>query len=278
MNFQNNNRNFLEYSNLHGRLVTSESEPISLIVCVHGGGCNGRYFDLPSFSFVNEAVATGHAVLIVDRPGHGVSPAIDAAAPIRSAAALLSGLAKRAGKALGNADLPVSVFGHSIGGAVAMHWAAEPHSTLKCVVTSGIGARPSITAMAWHGCLNAENDIVLPRAFFFGPDGSFDWRAPIALRRSAEPWRRQDVDEVLLQWPEQYSSVAARISCPTLSILSEHERIWETDDATLEFMRGSLANVHSIVEIAAGGGHLHEVHRNWSVHAKRVINFIEGHI
>lgn len=268
----------LEANGLHGRLIRSDGRQASLIVCVHGGGCSGRYFDLPGFSFAQAAVGAGHAVLLVDRPGHGMSRPIDGPDPIYAASLLLTQLAGEAAEACGDPALPVAAFGHSIGGAMTMHWAAQSPPMLTCLATSGIGSRPTEAALAWLDELHGDSDMVLPHAFFFGPDGSFDWRAPIALRKSGEAWRKDEVDEVLTRWPDLFPSVASRIGCPVLAILSEHERIWENHGSALNAMRDGFAPGRARVEIAAGGGHLYEVHRNWSAHAERIIAFIEGHI
>lgn len=268
----------LEADGLHGRLIRGDGRPMSLIVCIHGGGCNGRYFDLRSFSFAEAVLGAGHAVLMVDRPGHGTSPPIETETPIYSGSLLLGKLVERAVTACDDAHLPIALFGHSIGGAVAMHWAAQSPPMLKCLVTSGIGSRPTEAALVWLGGLDGAGEVVLPHPFFFGPDGTFDWRAPIALRKSGEPWRKDEVDEALLRWPNEFRSVASRIACPTLAILSEHERIWENDEGALKVMRDSFVSGLGNVEIAAGGGHLYEVHRSWFAHARRIIAFIEAHI
>lgn len=267
----------LQAHGLHARLIVPATPPASLIACIHGGGCNGRYFDLPSFSFAAAAVKAGHAVLAIDRPGHGASPASTAMAPVRHAAGLASAVVAKARAELGDDRMSVALFGHSIGGAVAMHCAALAPGVPTCLVTSGIGVRPTRAAMAWHRGLSDADGVLLPHEFFFGPEGSFDWRAPIAIRKSAEPWCRADVDEILLDWPGQFDAVAARVAAPALCILSEHERIWENDAAAIGAMRGGFAG-GATVEIAAGGGHLYEVHRNWSAHAGRIIAFIEEHI
>lgn len=268
----------LQTEGMYARLLVPSEVPASLIVCIHGGGCNGRYFDLSSFSFAAAALGAGHAVLTVDRPGHGASPAVETAAPIRHAALLVPPLVEKALFELGASDLPVALFGHSIGGAVALHCAAQSPGMPACIVTSGIGARPTRAAMMWHDGLGRGDDVVLPQEFFFGPEGSFDWRAPIAIRKSAEPWCRADVDEVLLEWPREFEALAARITASTLCILSEHERIWETGEAAREAMCRNFTGARAVVEVAAGGGHLYEVHRNWSAHAGRIIAFIEEHI
>lgn len=268
----------LQADGLHARLIVPATPRASLIACIHGGGCNGRYFDLPSFSFAAAAIKAGHAVLAIDRPGHGASPTSAAIAPVRHAAGLVPAVVAKALAELGDHSISVALFGHSIGGAVAMHCAAEAPGMVACLVTSGIGVRPTRAAMAWHGGLGEAGDVLLPHEFFFGPDGSFDWRAPIALRKSAEPWSKVEVDEILLDWPGQFKAVASSIAAPVLCILSEHERIWENDTAAMEMMRSGFAVGRATVEIAAGGGHLYEVHRSWSAHAARIIAFIEEHI
>lgn len=268
----------LQADGLHARLIVPATPPALLIACIHGGGCNGRYFDLPSFSFAAAAIEAGHAVLAIDRPGHGASPASAAMAPVRHAAGLVPAVVAKALAELGDDSISVALFGHSIGGAVAMHCAAQAPGMAACLVTSGIGVRPTRAAMAWHGGLGGGGDVLLPHEFFFGPDGSYDWRAPIALRKSAEPWCKADVDEILLDWPGQFEAVAACIAAPVLCILSEHERIWNNDAAAIGAMRGGFATGRATVEIATGGGHLYEVHRSWSAHAGRIIAFIEEHI
>jgi pimeloyl-ACP methyl ester carboxylesterase len=270
-------RKALHAAGLHGQLIYPNLVPISLIVCIHGGGCNGQYFDLPEFSFADVAINAGHAVLVVDRPAHGASPCIAAESSIRKAADLLPLVVAKAWDVMSFGELPVTLFGHSIGGAVAMHCAAQSPELASCLVTSGIGTRPSDLVMDWHRSLSDDN-VLLPSEFFFGPEGSFDWRAPIAIRKCAEPWRRSDIDEILLNWPNEFKAISNRIVAPVLSIFSEHERIWEIDEAALETMCRSFAGSIAAVEIAAGGGHLYEVHRNWSEHAARIVMFIEENI
>lgn len=268
----------LEANGLHGRLITGTESPASLILCIHGGGCNGRYFDLPAFSFANEAVRGGHAVLAIDRPGHGLSAAVDTAKPIQLAAELLPNLIAKALEAMDLCGLPLALFGHSIGGAVAMHFAATSPSHLACLVTSGIGHQPTPAAMAWHKSLDANAAIQLPHNFFFGAEGSFDWRAPIAIRKSADVWLKADIDEVLLDWPTQFTSIASRIAAPTLCILGEHERIWRNDAGDLSEISQYFTSTQGCAEIASDGGHLNEVHKNWRLHASRIIAFIEDNL
>lgn len=252
--------------------------PLSLIACIHGGGCNGGYFDLPSYSFTTAAMQAGHAVLAIDRPGHGASPAVTTMTPLGHTAPLIGDVVAKALIALGDNNLSVALFGHSIGGAVAMHCAAQAPDMLACLVTSGIGLQPTGAAMSWHAGLCDADNVLLPNEFFFGPEGSFDWRAPMAIRRCAEQWRRAEIDEVLLEWPRQFNEVAGRIAKPVLCILGEYERIWENDAAAIEAIKCSFTIGRARVEIAEGGGHLYEVHQHWSTHAKRIIAFVEEHI
>lgn len=259
-------------------LVIPAKAPVSLIACIHGGGCNGRYFDLPSYSFTAAALQAGHAVLAIDRPGYGASPALATRTPLRHSATLISSVVAKAHVALGNNDLPVALFGHSIGGAVALHCAVETPDIPACLVTSGIGVQPTQAVRTWHTASTRFDHVLLPDEFFFGPEGSFDWRAPIAIRRCAEPWQKAEIDEVLLDWPSQFKAVAARIAVPVLCILSEYERIWVNDSAAINAIRTGFHMGLASVEIAEGGGHLYEVHRRWAAHARRIIAFVEAHI
>jgi len=268
----------LDTNGLHGRLLTGAVNPASLILCIHGGGCNGRYFDLPSFSFAREALSAGHAVLAIDRPGHGLSAAVDTSKPVQSAADTLPDLLAQALDAMDLNDLPLALFGHSIGGAVAMHFAATSPPNLACLVTSGIGHQPTPAAMAWHKSLNPNAPIQLPHEFFFGAEGSFDWRAPIAIRKSADVWLKADIDEVLIDWPTQFTSVASLITAPALCILGEHERIWRNGDADVTEISQGFTLTQGCVEIVSDGGHLNEVHKNWRLHASRIIAFIDNNL
>lgn len=231
-----------------------------LIVCVHGGGCNGSYFDLPGFSFQDRAIARGYPVLLVDRPGHGNSLSQDGG-DFRTSAAAVMDHVKSVLSAYGLVDW--FLVGHSIGAAVAMIIAGTlPATGLRGMAVSGIGDRPTAAALesrrkAHDAALDAGLSDLL-----FGPQESYSWRGPMALRYAAEPWRLVEVEESLDVWPGRFASSAGGVRVPVHFRLAEAERIWETGPAVVArlaslFRRAPCVNAALLPE----GGHLYEVHR-----------------
>lgn len=248
-----------------------------LIVCVHGGGCNGRYFDLAGFSFARAAVRRGFDLLLVNRPGFGGSDPPRSAYPIAEAALLLPALVEAATvQHMADTD-HVSVLGHSIGGAVAIRWAASFPASLSALALSGIGAELSETARDWWRKARFRPQLELPTDFFFGPDGSYDWRGAVALRKVAEPWRFDEVREVFEDWPAAFREIAGDVRCPVHVRLAEYERIWSNDaDALVSFER-SLTNCRSTDSaVALGSGHLIELHRRGAELIEAQLDFFEN--
>jgi pimeloyl-ACP methyl ester carboxylesterase len=250
---------------LHGVLfeAAAPSDDAPLLVCIHGGGCDGRYFDLRGFSLVDRAAAAGFPVLLVDRPGHGRSPPSRSASSIGSGAALVGLLA---GELLDGplAGRKVALIGHSIGAAVALTLAADHGGlALAGVSVSGVGDEPSTEAHRWLAEVRAGTAGHEPSAdFFFGPDGSYDWRGPVALRRAGQPWRADEVMEVMEHWPRRFAAIARRIEVPVLFRLAEHERIWRHDAEALSRIQHRFAQASMLdVGLLPAGGHLYEIHK-----------------
>lgn len=258
---------------LTSRLLTCGQPEKPLLLCVHGGGCNGNYFDLKGFSVAQVALARGFDVLLVNRPGHGGSAPPRTTNPIREAADLLSDHLRPIMAARGSPDL--MVLGHSIGGAVAMVLAAEGQIAIRAVAVSGIGRVPSDAARTWlieQGTTNPEP----PREFFFGPEGSYDWRGPIALRKAVEPWRADELQNVRVDWPAAFDAVASAITVPVAFHLAEHERIWRANaddvaDAAARFTRAQRVEA----SVLPDGGHLYEIHKRGAELAARQIVFLK---
>ena len=55
---------------LDGRWTTVERQDTPLLVCLHGGGFDSRYFDAPGCALPNEARAAGFPVVALSRPGY----------------------------------------------------------------------------------------------------------------------------------------------------------------------------------------------------------------
>lgn len=246
---------------IKSQLIVGEGAKKPLLVCIHGGGCNAGYFDLPGFSFRARAEARGYPLLLVNRPGHGGSGP-SGGVDFRSAAAVIS----KHIEGVVEAHSPSRkwfLIGHSIGGAVSIVVAGENRPRgLSALAVSGIGDTPTSLAAAWFRQLGGlPIDGVLASDLLFGPSGSYSWRAPKALRHSAEPWQPAEVTETLDQWPAQWAGFAAKVEVPTHLRLAEAEQIWETGAVTVrrlasKFERASEVDAGMVPE----GGHLYEVH------------------
>lgn len=259
---------------LTGRLLRCGLMHAPLLVCIHGGGCNGRYFDLPGFSVATLALAKGHDVLLVDRPGHGSSAPNRTATPIVEAADLLPNLLVPLLRE--HAPTRLLVLGHSIGGAVALTLAAGGRLPIDAIAVSGIGRTPSRSALSWFSRFRIDG-IPPPNDFFFGPKGSYDWRAPIALRKVTEPWRLDEVRETLTEWPERFDAVAAALSMPISIYLTEHEQIWQHEEVATGSLALKFLNAPRIVSrILPAGGHLNEIHMGGTEMVERQIAFLSA--
>lgn len=227
-----------------------------LIVCIHGGGCNAGYFDLPGYSFCALAQARGYPLLLIDRPGHGRSVRMG------------GGFTASARAILEHIHVTIRLrqnrrwylVGHSIGAAIAIIIAGEMRSAGLCgVAISGIGAHPMPTAIAWGGAGTIDSDVA--GDLLFGPPGSFSWRAPGALRGVAEPWDAEEVTETLNDWPARFAGSAQGVSVPVHFRLAEGERIWRTGTGEVARLAGAFTHVPWIdAALLPEGGHLYELH------------------
>ena len=243
-----------------------------LLVCVHGGGCSARYFDLKGFSVLERALARGLPVLLVNRPGHGGSPPARTAQPIEEAAALVPPLIDEV--AGGRAAV---VIGHSIGGAVTLLLAAQQGAVgpVRAVAVSGIGDRIAQPFKAAWADLLTGKGAEPTTAFFFGPEGTYRWNAPAALRKASESWQLDEAQDVVLGWPKRFAGVAARVRLPVHLRLAEHERIWETGPQAVARMAAAMPTAPAVdAGVLPQGGHLYELHKRGGEHVEAQLDFL----
>lgn len=244
-----------------------------LLVCIHGGGCSARYFDLKGFSTVERALARHLPVLLVNRPGHAGSAPAATHQPIEEAAALIPRLIEDV-----RGTRPVAIIGHSIGGAVALTIAAErPGWPLRAIAVSGIGDRIARGFReAWSELLSGTA-AEPTTAYFFGPEGTYRWNAPAALRRASEPWQMDEAEDVVRGWPDRFAAVASAVCVPVHLRLADHERIWETGDEAIARMAAALARAAAVdAAVLPEGGHLYELHKRGSELVESQLDFLTG--
>jgi prepilin-type processing-associated H-X9-DG protein len=247
---------------INSRCINPNGAIKPLIVCIHGGGCNAAYFDLPGFSFCDRAVVRGYPVLLINRPGHGGSAPVTEGGFKGAAEAILAYIQNTL-SVRRLAESGWFMVGHSIGGAIATIIAGglQPRD-LRGVALSGIGDSPTLSAHEWAQRLNGrQSDIGLANGLLFGPQNTFSWRAPKALRSAAEPWRPIEVEETLKHWPRYFSDIARRVTVPVHLRLADAERIWENGPLALKRLAASFVNAPGVdCSLLPEGGHLYEVH------------------
>lgn len=234
-----------------------------LLVCIHGSGCNSRYFDLSHNSLALEATRRGFPVLLVDRPGHGGSVAPGPGSAIDRSAEAVVDLVEAAQRRFPDLrPLPIALIGHSFGGAVALTCAAKwATSPLAALCVSGIGDQPNADYAAMR-LASLEKTAAKPAPYWlFGPGSSYDWRGVTALRATVAPWRADEVEEIVHLWPARWAKVVSAVTCAVHVRLAEFERIWEATPTAIDRIATAFSRAKRVdAAIAPDGGHLYEAH------------------
>jgi pimeloyl-ACP methyl ester carboxylesterase len=265
-----------------GTYHASTRRDTPLLVCIHGGGCNGRYFELSGNSLVSAAAARGFPVLVLDRPGYGgnATPASDN--PITETAPLIRAFVDQVRINQGVPERSVALIGHSIGGALAIMMAADRGEwPLVAIAVSGIGDEPppEIRAIALpEGVTHGAPAVALTDGLFHDPERTLNWRAVASLRAAAEDWLAAEVREVVERWPLRWRDLAARVDVPVHLRLAEHERIWVSSPAVVARMASAITHAPQVdAGLLPGGGHLYEATKLGPTFIAAQLDFIERH-
>jgi pimeloyl-ACP methyl ester carboxylesterase len=228
--------------------VEAEPSDAPLLVAIHGGGYNRRYFDGPQHSFLREARRNGFPVAALDRPSYGASG--DLSAEDGWFAGQASALTAAIGQLwadLGEARPGIVLVGHSIGGAIALLIAAQgPEWPLLGVSATGIGdVPPAAVVEAWESLPELPSiEIPLEQrvALMWGPRHTYSQDVPAATTASFEPVPRVELVEVNTTWIELYRESARRIAVPVHYRLAEFEALWVANEETINGFASRLTS------------------------------------
>jgi pimeloyl-ACP methyl ester carboxylesterase len=264
-----------------GGRLTSPPNPTGkpLLVCIHGGGSNGNYFDLKGCSLRQAAVTQGFPTLLIDRPGYCGSPEVSGARPIRDSVAAIGtrirDLLDRREDMNG-----VVLIGHSIGGAIALMLAASGDVPVRAVAVSGIGDVPHpdlATIDIDAGGTRIDAPPGLDALLFETGGHSLNWRALASLRRAAEPWLLAEIREIVEHWPADVAAIAGRITVPVQLRLAEHERLWQTGETAIARLRSYFVRSPQVdAALLMEGGHIYEACKHGPAFIAAQLAFVDG--
>ena len=235
-----------------------------LIAALHGGTYNARYFDVAGSghgSFMDLAAGLGYRVVSFDRPGYGGSSALepDDNTFARHASLLAAAIAQAAVSCAADG---VVLFGHSIGGMIAvMIAAADTDFRLLGASVTGMGAVIRAGGPAYAlASLPPDETVDLPYdqrdQVMFGPEFT---RTAAGIEQAHASYAPVPVRELIQapDWPQEYLPAAApRIRVPVHNELAEFDALWDATPANVEQFATMLTGAPFVeASIARATGH-----------------------
>jgi pimeloyl-ACP methyl ester carboxylesterase len=267
---------------LDGRWTTTERKDTPLLVGLHGGGYDSRYFDAPGSSLLSRATAAGFPALALTRPGHPADEESARRQPsFAEAAAIIAEAIADAWQQFGNGRPGVVLLGHSIGGAIAVHIAAARTLTwpLLGLTVSGVGDVISPRAMEQFTRLPPGTAVDFPfeatRPVLYGPDWTLD---NPALAGAADLPVTTPSDDMLEmpEWAETLPRIARAVEVPVQYGLAEFDGFWSVSEERVGAF-GRLFSRAPFVDASLwrGAGHNIEHHRLGDAYVRAVLVFAE---
>ncbi|MEU6541189.1 alpha/beta fold hydrolase [Streptomyces sp. NPDC047000] len=272
-----------EVVDVHGvpasALVAGAARPRAVILALHGGATDSRYFDHPGhpgLSLLRTAAAAGFTVIALDRPGYGSSaghqehlqtPGQRADFAFAALDTFLDGRDRGAG---------VFLWAHSAGCELTVRMAGDPRGAgLLGVELAGMGrthhphvltameewrrdpsrSRPDLRGVLWDP----------PHAY---PSEVWGGRGIGAASPSYEGRPEQ--------WQEVFARLAERVPVPVHITLAEYEQVWANGpDGLADLAALFTAAPRLVLHEQAGAGHNTSVSRTALAYHLRVLAFVE---
>jgi pimeloyl-ACP methyl ester carboxylesterase len=267
---------------LEGRWTTVERQDTPLLVCLHGGGFDSRYFDAPGCSLLTQASAAEFPVVLLNRPGY---PADDDSARVQptfsEAAGIIVEVIAEAWRQLGVGRPGIVLIGHSVGAAVAIHVAAKEASyPLLGLAISGISdvLTPAVAELVHQ--LPTDIAIAMPRELhrplFYGPDWTLNTTTLADIAHLPVSTPPADLAELNTRWGADLPKVAACIEVPLHYVLAEFDGLWETSAERVDtFARHFTSTPFVEASLWRCVGHNIEHHRLGDAYIRAVLAFAE---
>ncbi|WP_375386162.1 alpha/beta hydrolase [uncultured Microbacterium sp.] len=255
----------------HGTVTGIEEEGgpgLPLLVCIPGGSYNSHYFDVAGHSFLDAAHEAGFSVVALDRPGYQGSDPVEGEVTFAKNAIVLDAAIAELWKRYADTATGVVLIGHSMGGAIAIHMAGQPHSwpLLGISATSIHTDAPQQVTDAWNS-IPADATIPFSKEqriqFMYGPEGSYDPAVVDDADVATELIPVAELLEVVGGWIADFPTLAAAVTVPVHYALAEHEALWiSTDENVTAFGDAFTASPRVKTQRVSGAGHNLDHHSN----------------
>jgi pimeloyl-ACP methyl ester carboxylesterase len=257
---------------ISGLAATGGRSDLPLIVMLPGGGGNAAQFNTPNRSFLATAVANGFSAVALNRPAQGESaplslnPHSDSGAFAANSSRLLNAIDEI--WETESAHPGVVIYGSSIGGAIALHMAADWGKSKRAwpllgVAVADIGqVAPPILVETWRSLPPADS-INLADHFAVFLAGVPPWAMPRRPPAPAGnvplllPVPRAELQEVVGGWVRNWKSICSQISVPVQYRLAKHDTPWIVSEQFVkEFADALMASPYVESAIVPGAMHV----------------------
>lgn len=267
---------------LSGRMRKADSgNARGLVFAIHGGGYTSKYFDVPGQSAIACLAAAGYDVLAIDRPGYGA--AMDWLIGFDDQVSVLSDVVQWARGQFGTATGQTFLYGHSIGGMLALLMARKAPDQYLGLSMTGSGlkfherfaeamaARIVDPAAGSHSMSGEE----ARKAGFMAPPWSYDPKVAVLDPERDVPSMIVDLKEAAL-WEKRLANEAPQVKVPVQFIIGEYDGLWQSDGESLRVAAELFSSApFSDVYKQRFAGHSVELHYVYVSQLARVIAFIE---
>ncbi|MDZ7914881.1 MAG: alpha/beta hydrolase [Rhodococcus sp. (in: high G+C Gram-positive bacteria)] len=259
-----------------------DASSMPLLVFIHGGGYDERYFDVGGRSVIQQAAAAGFGTVALTRPGYPTNDSIAADHPgFAKSAEILDEAIADAWQQLGSGRPGVVLVTHSVGSAIGIHLAARQVSfPLLGLATSAIA---DVLAPAAQGVVSSFPPSIcvdLPfaamRGLLFGPDWTV---ASEVLEAGADYLVRcptNEVHELAQNWPTDLKNLAPHVSIPVQYVLAEFDGMWPSSQDAVDRMAAYFTGTPFVdAKLWRGTGHNIELHTMGRTYVNVVLAFAE---